>query len=66
MGNKQDKKAVSTELTDKRSLFFNISLISFSIVLLLELASLKLNTKYSDKGKYTHNHLCVIASFVIV
>jgi len=55
MGNKQPK-AVSTELTDKRSCFENVQLEhKLWFILILEVALLKVNTKYTEKGIHIHN-----------
>jgi len=51
MGNKQAKQ-VSTELTDKRKLF-GIPLPKLDYICFIsEIALLKANTKYSEKGIY--------------
>ncbi len=47
MGNKQNKTA-STELTPKRS--YNYSNMYHSISCILDIAMLKANTKYSERG----------------
>ena len=54
MGNKQAKQ-VSTELTDKRKLF-QIHSSKIFIIIILEIALLKANTKYSEKGRDFHNY----------
>jgi hypothetical protein len=56
MGNKQAKKT-STELTDKRSLFSSIVRLMYVDIcwylsIVLDIALLKSNTKYSEHGSF--------------
>ena len=60
MGNKPAKKPL-TDLTDRRLLHFFYIFYSINniimILLFLEIALLKANTRYSEKGKYNHYYI---------
>ena len=60
MGNKQAKE-VSTELTDKGSfLKIHLSQNKYLLILFSEIALLKANTKFSEKGRRFYSHLLLV------